>query len=543
MRKTALLVVFLTVFIDLLGFGMVLPLLPLYGKELAGEMTPMQRGILLGLLMSSFSVMQFFFAPVWGRLSDKVGRRPILMVGLAGSVVFYGLFGVASAQASLLLLFISRIGAGVFGATITTARAYIADVTPPEKRTAGMALIGAAFGLGFTFGPLFGLLAIDESKITIAVEPDSRFVLQLPANGASEINDGETLTFNHSGEDEVTRVGNGFKLVLEFDKGTGVTGTHVAVDVVEGDSFIQVANKLVNAIKNDNSKARLELGLDANVLSDDKVQVSAVKGTTLTISTGVISPWPGYGAAILSLLALLLAWFRLPESLKPDSLAARSKVIDLVAWRKALAIPSIGLLLLTSFLYVFCFATLEVILSLFLKEHYKFETKDLLLVFTYIGLVLFFVQMGFVRQVSKRVSEGALSIGGSLVMVGGFLLLALLHDSEWHPQVVLFGGLAVVVCGFSCMRPAINSLISRRTDPAQQGTVMGVTDSVQSLSRIVGPLVGLPLYHAIVVGPLYLGAILMVVGILLLKVAVGRGKDFEPVRQEEKAGQVSATGE
>ncbi|MFP6752784.1 MAG: MFS transporter [Pirellulaceae bacterium] len=422
MRKTALLVVFLTVFIDLLGFGMVLPLLPLYGKELAGGLTDMQRGIMLGLLMSSFSIMQFFFAPIWGRLSDRVGRRPILMLGLAGSVVFYGLFGVASVQASLVLLFISRIGAGIFGATITTARAYIADVTPPEKRTAGMALIGAAFGLGFTFGPLFGLLAIGEAGVTI-------------------------------------------------------------------------------------------------------------------------SPWPGYGAAILSLLAFLLALGFLPESLKPDSQAARSKVLDLAAWRKALAIPSVGLLLLTSFLYVFCFATLEVILSLFLKEHYKFEIKELLLVFTYIGLVLFFVQMGFVRQISKRVSEGVLSIGGSLVMVGGFLLLALMHDSEGGSQVILFIGLAVVVCGFSCMRPAINSLISRRTDPTQQGTVMGVTDSVQSLSRIVGPLVGLPLYHAIVVGPLYLGAILMVVGILLLKVAVGRGKDFEIDPQEEMAGQVSASGE
>ena len=100
MRKTALFVVFLTVFIDLLGFGMVLPLLPLYGKQLAAELTDMQRGVMLGLLMSSFSIMQFFFAPVWGRLSDKVGRRPIIMVGLAGSVVFYGLFGIASVQAS-----------------------------------------------------------------------------------------------------------------------------------------------------------------------------------------------------------------------------------------------------------------------------------------------------------------------------------------------------------------------------------------------------------------------------------------------------------
>src|SRR5581483_10134190 len=119
-------------------------------------------GAVLGLLMASFSAMQFVFAPVWGRVSDRVGRRPILLVGLAGSVVFYTLFGYASdlplAQAALALalLFVARLGAGVAGATIATAQAVIADCTPPERRKHGMALIGAAFGIGFTFGPLLG---------------------------------------------------------------------------------------------------------------------------------------------------------------------------------------------------------------------------------------------------------------------------------------------------------------------------------------------------------------------------------------------------
>ncbi len=150
--KAPLLIIFLTVFIDLIGFGIVMPLLPIYAKRFGTD----AHGWQIGLLMASFSAMQFIFSPLWGRLSDRIGRRPVLMVGLAGSVVFYALFGVATTMESLALLFTARIGAGIAGATISTAQAYIADVTTLEKRAKGMALIGAAFGIGFTFGPLLG---------------------------------------------------------------------------------------------------------------------------------------------------------------------------------------------------------------------------------------------------------------------------------------------------------------------------------------------------------------------------------------------------
>jgi MFS family permease len=166
--RSTLAIVFLVVFIDLLGFGIVLPLLPLYADNLLKPLFPEPaleplRGVMLGLLMSSFSVMQFVFAPIWGGLSDRVGRRPILLMGLASSAVFYAVFGVASElgahgwlRLGLILLFIARLGAGIAGATISTAQAVIADCTPPEGRARGMALIGAAFGIGFTFGPLLG---------------------------------------------------------------------------------------------------------------------------------------------------------------------------------------------------------------------------------------------------------------------------------------------------------------------------------------------------------------------------------------------------
>lgn len=168
-NRWALMIVFLVVFIDLLGFGIILPLLPRIAKtdlsHLIAATEPKTIGAVTGLLMSSFSLMQFLFAPAWGRLSDHIGRRPILLIGLLGSVIFYALFGYAAsvrpenADAALLaivLFFVARIGAGVSGATISTAQAVIADSTPPEKRKHGMALIGAAFGIGFTFGPLIG---------------------------------------------------------------------------------------------------------------------------------------------------------------------------------------------------------------------------------------------------------------------------------------------------------------------------------------------------------------------------------------------------
>ncbi len=147
MKKSPLLIIFLVIFIDLVGFGMVIPILPYYAKSFGASAT------VLGILMMSYSAMQFLFAPIWGQISDRVGRRPILLMSILGIGLSMLLLGFAK---SLLWLFIGRIMAGIFGANISTASAYIADVTPPEKRAKGMGMIGAAFGLGFLFGPALG---------------------------------------------------------------------------------------------------------------------------------------------------------------------------------------------------------------------------------------------------------------------------------------------------------------------------------------------------------------------------------------------------
>jgi MFS family permease len=156
MKKPSLLVIFLTVFIDLVGFGIVLPLLPIYSEDFGA------KGWLIGVIMASYSAMQFFFAPVWGRLSDRIGRRPVLRLTLFGGVFSYVTFAIGagySGSTGLIIFLVSRVMAGICGANITVAQAYIADITPPDKRSKGMGLIGMAFGLGFIFGPAIGSLS------------------------------------------------------------------------------------------------------------------------------------------------------------------------------------------------------------------------------------------------------------------------------------------------------------------------------------------------------------------------------------------------
>jgi MFS transporter, DHA1 family, tetracycline resistance protein len=162
-RKPSLLVIFLSVFIDLIGFGIVLPLLPGYAEDNFSQ-TFSQKGLVIGAIIASFSAMQFFFAPVWGKLSDRIGRRPIMLISNLGAAGSYALFAVASGMGGttgLLWILASRIFAGICGANLSVASAYIADISPPEKRSARMGLIGMAFGLGFTFGPALGAFAIE----------------------------------------------------------------------------------------------------------------------------------------------------------------------------------------------------------------------------------------------------------------------------------------------------------------------------------------------------------------------------------------------
>src|SRR5216683_5564795 len=154
-------ILFLIVFVDLVGFGLIIPLLPFYAERFGAS--PQQ----VTILMAVYSLMAMLAAPLWGRLSDRIGRRPVLMASMLAAALAYLWLGLASA---LWMLFAARAFAGACAGNIAAAQAYIADVTPPERRAKGMGMIGAAFGLGFIIGPVLGGVIAGNDLATADLE-------------------------------------------------------------------------------------------------------------------------------------------------------------------------------------------------------------------------------------------------------------------------------------------------------------------------------------------------------------------------------------
>jgi hypothetical protein len=254
--------------------------------------------------------------------------------------------------------------------------------------------------------------------------------------------------------------------------------------------------------------------------------------------TGDPGPGPGYAAAGLSAVALCLAYFKLPESLRPDSKAQRPHWFDTQALRGALATPAVGLLLATIFIYVFSFANLESTLSLMINADdvgYAFDFKQVCLTYAFIGLILTLVQGGVVRPISTRVPERVMATGGSIVEIIGFVVLT--RAAVTPSLTLLLTGLAIVVTGFAFVTPSLNSLLSRWSDPSKQGGILGIGQSISALSRILGPMVGVPLFENRALAeslgvkaaqmPLYLATALTVVALVCVVVAAGRGHDYQ----------------
>jgi MFS family permease len=420
-QHRALFIVFLVMFIDLLGFAIVLPLLPRYGRDFLNPLLSDQdsfsvklvRGLVLGGLMASFSAMQFLFAPIWGRISDRKGRRPFLLLGLAGSVAFYTLFGFASdwgaapgrQLAGLILLFVGRIGAGIAGATVSTAQAVIADSTTPQRRSRGMALIGAAFGIGFLFGPILGAGALKFF-------PESR--------GA-----------------------------------------------------------------------------------------------------------PGYAAAGLSLIGLVLAVILMPETWKPGSAAGKRGWLNLSGLRLVLDTPTVSLLILTFFLSTFAFGNFETTLTFLTQDVLHYGEEDNFWIFAYVGLVLVVAQGGLYQTLARRgVSEIRFMLTGATLMIvglgtlGGTAALAgRIGAGSTSLLLVFLMAMTAAVTGFAFVTPSVQALISRRSDPARQGEILGVNQSANALSRILGPMAGVGLYQQRPALP-YAFAVSLVVIVICLSLRV-----------------------
>ena len=381
-------------FLDLVGFGIVIPLLPLYAQRFgAGP-------VAVTWLVAVYSLMQFFFAPAWGRLSDRVGRRPILLLGLFGSCLSYLAFGLAP---SLLVLFAARILAGVMSAHIGVAQAYVADVTPPEKRARGMGMIGAAFGLGFIFGPALGRL--------------------------------------------LARYG------------------------------------------------------------------PAV---------------PFFGAAILTGLNGLVAVFRLPESLAPElrgtpqaesrpGLATRLGVL----FGRGTT-PQLRALYLTSFLVTTAFAAVEATLSLWTDRRWHFSPAEVAFFFAYLGIVAVGAQGGLVGRLVKRYGERHTALIG-LAMLGVSLVCIPLAPT----RVLLAVAGAFFALGQGAVIPSVSSLISRQGGPTEQGRLLGASQSLSALGRVIGPAWGGLAFSRLGIGiPALSGAALAGVALVVMAAAsAGLGRD------------------
>jgi hypothetical protein len=294
-----------------------------------------------------------------------------------------------------------------------------------------------------------------------------------------------------------------------------------------------------------------------------------------------ISPWPGYVASGFSGIALLMAIFWLPESRRPGMQAETHKLLDRRALRAALATPTVGLLLLTSFIAVFSFANFETTLSRQVgklvdemdaaekarqrqgageagpnadddtdaaqppqptpylveqvaawarsrgyEELQEIKLIVVLAVFAYLGIVLTLAQGVLVRRLAGKIKEGPLALAGSVLAIIGFLLLAWATNPQAPSFNLLLVAMAIEVIGFALVNPSLQSLISRRSDPDQQGAILGLSQSMSSLSRILGPVFGNILFAFWVVSPYLAATALMALAVALMLPAVRGGKDF-----------------
>ncbi len=382
-KRSPLVVIFTTVFLDLVGFGIIIPLVGIYGRHYGAT------SLELAVLGSVYSLMQFFFSPVWGRLSDRMGRRPILLLSLLGSTLSYFLFAFSN---TLGLIILSRALAGIFAANISTAQAYIADVTPPKDRAKGMGLIGAAFGIGFTLGPPLG--GISTAK----------------------------------------------------------------------------------------------LGMSA----------------------------PGLIAGTLCLLNLILAWFRLEESL-PESIRKQNESKASVGKRSAqwttfkriLNDPALLLPVISTFFATFAFSNLEQVFSLLIQKRFDLGTESAAyktgMVLMWSGILGAFIQGGLIRKLVPKYGEKRLLITG--LALQGVAMVLFAHSPTYE---AFFYNAIPLALGSGLINPTLASLVSKRALADEQGAVIGLKEGMSSLARIAGPFCGLLAFGFKMELPFYIGCLTVV---------------------------------
>jgi DHA1 family tetracycline resistance protein-like MFS transporter len=373
MNRSPLLVIFITVFIDLVGFGIVIPVLPFYVEGTKFGAGPQ----MVGLLFMSYSVMQLIFTPVLGRLSDKYGRRPVLFLSLLGTSLGFFILGFAT---TLWMLFAGRIIDGITGGNISTAQAYIADVTTEENRAKGMGLIGAAFGLGFIFGPAIG-----------------------------------------------------------------------------------------------------------GVLSKWDLNLGSLHIPGISV--------PLIFAGCLALFNAILLYFVLPETVTADHPARTSAATG--RWSQlfgALRQSRLAFVLGIYFLFITAFSIMTSSFGLFTLFRFGFDAHDTGWIFAFVGVVGAVVQGGLIGRLVKMFGEMPLVLAGAALFAASLVLIPLTGPQTGTLALLALGG--VFAIGNGLATPSLNALASKSAGAGEQGGVLGVTQSVASLARAVGPLISAALIYS-----------------------------------------------
>jgi MFS family permease len=489
MKKPSLLVIFLTIFIDLIGFGIVLPLIPQYSERFGAE------GFMIGLIIASFSIMQFFFAPLWGRLSDRIGRRPVILISTAGSSISYALFALASApglsaNTALTILLVSRIFAGICGANISVASAYMADVTPPDRRSRAMGLIGMAFGLGFILGPVIGALCFKylglagpgwvasgictiNFFLAVAVLVESRKADSAPATHRATI-----AQWVHALKTPTV----GFLVVLYFLATFAFACFESTLPLLLGSADFHLndfksprslSQKIIAGADPVSARVRSQLPADTlKVLGRADSSDASVRFALFNGFNDLVEGKSFYDAATWQTINLRPDTARLATSNSNKNSPKRFHRLLLED-----AYPA------------------EIH-----RQKFFFDEGLIGWLFAFCGLMSALVQGGMIGRIVKRFGEPKL-IWTSLLLVGASLLI--IPYAGTLP--VLLCGLALVSMASGLNRAPTLGLISITTPSNEQGAMLGVTQSAGTLGRIFGPLLATTAYKYYPQSP-YLGA-------------------------------------
>ena len=486
-RKRASYTILFTAFLDVLGFSIIIPQLAVYAAQFGA--TPE----IAGLLTSVYSMMGFLFTPFWGRLSDRIGRRPVLLYSIFGTAVGYAFFAFAS---SLWFLFAARIIDGITGGNIGTAQAYLSDITPPEDRAKNFGLFGATFGIAFAIGPLIGSALTHLPGVW-----GGNMGLGAFSGGLALLNWTLAAKFLRETLPEATRKN---AEANKNKKRSFITGFSHALKIPHLNEAIVIGFLATAAFATIQTYALFILKDYTRPLVQSEIrqnpQVAIARAQRLHTADRETSPMPKSGAGASE--AATATGTDDPTQPYPPSLGGDFTFKG--------AAPPPGL------------SWREVEKLIVRPESARLIGN----IFGVIGILSLIVQGGLIRPLQKMFGEVPLVLAGTLIMAFGLVSVAVIEGIL--PGVIWGQYLAcgILTLGNGISTPVLTSLVSQYAPENERGELLGIYQSTQSLGRIVGPNLAGVLFGTIAAGaPFIAGGVIMLGAFFLAFRLRGSGHD------------------